>query len=716
MLRNAETTEIVYRSIELPRLLSMFDSPGHILSRTPDDDISKEQLKVQLLGKTCGQPATEAVEPGDTVLSACSTALAQLTHHVELSFVEPLWLDTLVDAFIQDSVDNGSQAFSIGWVLSDTTFTIKNLQSGEADLGISYVPAAEQVAAEQGIINADTGRYYLFRDHFIIAGPRENSAGISSNQSVTSIFAKIYQTGKLNTARTAIPTRFLTRYDKSATNLKEATLWLGIGQVPWALPYSTWYHQFPAFPIQALGTASLSKEYTLTDRGTFLSLEQLQPNLTGALEQFKVGTDDANDPLLLPGHLLVGNKARNATLAQQFAAWATSARGQSVVTGFQKNGKQFISHPSSTLPAIMLSTRGREYAALDLAAGYLKERGQLYDRNESPAGLVSLTNAENACLRSAPSLRSLQLLKTCALTYGDGPFGSNQLRQAMADFMNANFLPALQITTDEVSFVAGVTALNNILARCVAEEGEGLLLGMLIYGSFAPDLQSTTKCKLIYASFDSVDQFSVRAVECYERAFHEAQQNGIKVRALVITNPHNPLGRCYPKDTLEAIDFAAAGLRLGCLISKNPSLTKAVRSLARFHGASPMTDAIATAILRDVEFHSQFLAESQRSLKLHRTVTAQAFDNAGIPYIRNANAGFFLWIDLSACLHEVNWDAEDELRQKLYDHGVEMSSGRAYHDEVPGKFRFIFSVDKETLVEGLLRLVSFYGKYRVDKA
>lgn len=228
-------------------------------------------------------------------------------------------------------------------ILSDTTFTIKNLQSGEADLGISYIPAAEQLAADQGIIDIETGYYYLFRDHFIIAGPTENPAGVNSNMTVTMMLSKIYQAGELNTARTEIPTRFLTRYDKSATNMKESTLWLGIGQAPWGLPYSTWYHQFPAFPIQALSTASLLKEYTLTDRGTFLSLEQLKPDLTAALRQYKVGTDEADDPLLLPGHLLVGNKARNATLAQQFAQWAVSARGQAVVTGFQKNGKQLYS-------------------------------------------------------------------------------------------------------------------------------------------------------------------------------------------------------------------------------------------------------------------------------------------------------------------------------------------------------------------------------------
>ncbi|KAF3050795.1 hypothetical protein E8E11_010834 [Didymella keratinophila] len=249
----------------------------------------------------------------------------------------------LADAFINESIANGSESFTIGLVLSDTTFTIKNLQSGEADLGISYVPQAEQLAAQQGIISAQTGYYYFFRDHFIIAGPSENPTGVNDSMSATTIFAKIYQAGELNTAKTPVPTRFLTRYDKSATNPKESTLWLGIGQVPWALPYSTWYHQFPAFPIQALSTVSLLKEYTLTDRGTFLSLKALSSNLTDALQQLKVGTDDENDPLLLPGHLLVGNKARNAMLVQQFAKRATSARGQKVVTGFQKNGTQLYS-------------------------------------------------------------------------------------------------------------------------------------------------------------------------------------------------------------------------------------------------------------------------------------------------------------------------------------------------------------------------------------
>jgi ABC-type tungstate transport system permease subunit len=111
-------------------------------------------------------------------------------------------------------------------------------------------------------------------------------------------------------------------------------------KVPWASPYSTWYHQLIAFPLQALTAAIQLKEYTLTDRGTYLSL---QTNLTSQMDIYKAATDDENDPLLNPAHLLVGKKASNSTFAHQFAQWATGPNGQNAITNFKKNGQQLYS-------------------------------------------------------------------------------------------------------------------------------------------------------------------------------------------------------------------------------------------------------------------------------------------------------------------------------------------------------------------------------------
>lgn len=57
----------------------------------------------------------------------------------------------------------------------------------------------------------------------------------------------------------------------------------------------------------------------------------------------------------------------------------------------------------------------------------------------------------------------------------------------------------------------------------------------------------------IYADFDGVDQFSPKVAEKYEEAMLNAERNGTHVRAMMLCNPHNPLGQCYPKDTIIAL-------------------------------------------------------------------------------------------------------------------------------------------------------------------
>lgn len=157
----------------------------------------------------------------------------------------------------------------MGWIKSDTFYSIQYLKTGEADIGITYNPAAEEIAIKQGI--AKSPSYYAFRDHFLLAGPKENPANISKGDDIMTTFANLHEAAE--GPATEPPVRFLSRYDKSATNIKETLLWAGIGQVPWATAYSTWYHQYIAFPIQALTAAIILQEYTITDRGTILSLD-----------------------------------------------------------------------------------------------------------------------------------------------------------------------------------------------------------------------------------------------------------------------------------------------------------------------------------------------------------------------------------------------------------------------------------------------------------
>ncbi|KAG8407309.1 hypothetical protein J3458_020797 [Metarhizium acridum] len=254
-------------------------------------------------------------------------------------------LPALSDAFIKDTVANGSPPFRVAWYTSDTTYSIKYLSTGDVDVGITYTPSAEDIAIRQGI--ALSPSYYAFRDHFLLVGPRSNPANLLESDDVQTMFSKIFDVAENN--KTDPPVRFLSRYDKSATNIKENLLWASIGQVPWATAYSAWYHQYIAFPLQALTAAILLQEYTITDRGTILSLDARLRNETVI---YKAGTDGADDPLLNPAHLLIGTKASNPDMARAFARWLVSSKGQSVVRNFQKGGQTLYSvAPSSNSTA-----------------------------------------------------------------------------------------------------------------------------------------------------------------------------------------------------------------------------------------------------------------------------------------------------------------------------------------------------------------------------
>jgi ABC-type tungstate transport system permease subunit len=112
--------------------------------------------------------------------------------------------------------------------MSDNTFTIKYLQSGDVDVGITYNPASEQIAISQGI--ALSPSHYIFRDHFLVVGPPANPAKVDGSTDVLTLFSQLFAAADVGTS--ALPVRFLSRYDKSATNIKESTLWLSIGQAP----------------------------------------------------------------------------------------------------------------------------------------------------------------------------------------------------------------------------------------------------------------------------------------------------------------------------------------------------------------------------------------------------------------------------------------------------------------------------------------------------
>lgn len=258
------------------------------------------------------------------------------------------WADSFINYMVKKKQ---FEPFAVEWYLGDTTESIAFLENKVVDVAVTYNEAAERQLYEIGLLSAWV---YGFRDHFYLVGPRSNPAALDKSENILSMIKKIVRTGNEHSVQPPVdkpPTRFLSRYDKSATNIKESELFIKIGQVPWAYAYSKWYHQYPRFPIQALEAASLLHEYTLSDRGIWLSSSA---EVQSRLEIYKQGQDtpgdEEEDILLNPAHVLVAQEENilNKSIGKAFVVWVqlydaeNREGGQWVVehfTGFAQTGE-----------------------------------------------------------------------------------------------------------------------------------------------------------------------------------------------------------------------------------------------------------------------------------------------------------------------------------------------------------------------------------------
>lgn len=123
--------------------------------------------------------------------------------------------------------------------------------------------------------------WYVFPSHqahmvtlIFEKGPKSNEAKLEIDDQTTiyDLFSQLFRAA-VETQTSKNRVRFLSRYDKSATNIKESSIWSAIGQTPWSHPYSNWYHRNVDFPFKTLEVAALLGEYTLIDRGTWFAVE-----------------------------------------------------------------------------------------------------------------------------------------------------------------------------------------------------------------------------------------------------------------------------------------------------------------------------------------------------------------------------------------------------------------------------------------------------------
>jgi tungstate transport system substrate-binding protein len=198
---------------------------------------------------------------------------------------------------------------------------IKLGENGDVDVVMVHDRAAEDKFIAQGF---GVNRRDVMHNDFIIVGPLEDPAKIAGLKSTAQAFGRIAAAGA----------PFVSRGDKSGTNTKELDLWAAAA----VKPKGAWYKEAGQGMGTVLTMSNDLKAYTLSDRGTWIALQEKLPTLKVLVE--------GDSSLFNPYGVIAVNPEKhpeaNYMAAMQYIAWVTSVQGQKIIRDYAMKGQQLF--------------------------------------------------------------------------------------------------------------------------------------------------------------------------------------------------------------------------------------------------------------------------------------------------------------------------------------------------------------------------------------
>ncbi len=201
-----------------------------------------------------------------------------------------------------------------------TGASLKLGQNGDVDVLLVHAKDRELKLVEAGYF---VNRHDVMYNDFVILGPKDDPAGVKGMTDAAAAFQKI----------AGVKVSFVSRGDNSGTNMKELSIWKKAA----VKPADEWYLAVGQGMGDTLRVASEKQAYTLSDRGTYLSMKQKL-----ALEVLVEG-----DPALFNQYGVMAvnpekHKGVNFDGAMAFIEYMTSPETQEKIGAYKKYGEQLF--------------------------------------------------------------------------------------------------------------------------------------------------------------------------------------------------------------------------------------------------------------------------------------------------------------------------------------------------------------------------------------
>ncbi|GAN10347.1 aminotransferase [Mucor ambiguus] len=414
-----------------------------------------------------------------------------------------------------------------------------------------------------------------------------------------------------------------------------------------------------------------------------------------------------------------------------------------------------------------ISNRAAKTLAVDcpLNKAFMQVNGKLHHPEFNPQGALNLGLAHNDLLHEKVFAKCQQCLEIVPndVNYG-APQGSKRLLDLLQAFFTRHFKPYYPLEAEHIFTQTGAGASVNQLIMSIADEGDYCMLPGPYYGAFDLDISVNTGVNIVEVFPHGISDTSINGDEL-ERVYQLAKREGKRITSILITNPDNPLGRCYSRQDIETFlkfaskhslhyisdeiyalssfshlldtsrqdpfhsilsigyrdfidpnlvhviygmskDFAINGFRVGFIITQfNEPLRLALMRSAGFTYTSTIMDRLLSNLFSDEIWIDEYLQENRQMLAEAYTKTTQFLTKHNIDFIPG-EAGPFLMIDVRSIIRrkrnrKATFEDETQLWHNMITHGVYLAMSSVFHTRDPGFFRLTFALPWETLEHGL---------------
>ncbi|KAF9974361.1 hypothetical protein BGZ73_002247 [Actinomortierella ambigua] len=197
--------------------------------------------------------------------------------------------------------------------------------------------------------------------------------------------------------------------------------------------------------------------------------------------------------------------------------------------------------PHQNLSQRALENTAKENVMLD---GVIRVNKNRYDATANPKGIINMGVAENR-------LMTAELTKIL-FGYGESPSGSQQLRANLANnIFNRYFNPHEKVHEDHIVVSAGCSAVIDNFTFVACDPSDGVIITTPFYGGFNTDVEAKSKANIIAVRLEDQNPFTTDSLQTIQNAIDKAEASGTRVRAMILSNPHNPLGRTFSLEMIQ---------------------------------------------------------------------------------------------------------------------------------------------------------------------